>query len=184
MLQAIKRQHLFWNESIDKSFIDAVINKLDFLPENTELIIYLNSTGGMVAAEKVLIDLINANKSRIQLIVTGTISSAAFTLFYLSKCYRKIIPGIVGMYHGSSMELGINTLGQPSDQNSVAWKRMLLTDDKYDSEYICDYLEFTPAQKRKVMQGKDVYFNTEEMQKFLEISNTKNNEDQFRKNTK
>ena len=170
----MSKQILIWNNSIDFDFVNAVADKLNCLPEDGELDIYLSSTGGLVAAEKMLLDIIENRKKQIGIFCTALLHSAAFSLFFNAKCYRKIVPGIVGMYHSATLPINLNHHGNPAYHDGAAYKKLLMTDDKVEAEYMCDYLEMTPLQKKKVMGGYDVFFTTEEMQKFLEISNKKN----------
>jgi ATP-dependent protease ClpP protease subunit len=169
----MSKQIIVWNTAIDLSFVNAVVDKLNDASTKS-IVIYLSSSGGSVAAGKVLTDIINNRNIPIELIVTGILQSAAFSLFFNVNCGRKMIPGVIGMYHSASVPVDINHHGNPMYQEGVAYKKLLTTEDKAEAEYMCDYLEMTPLQKKKIMGGHDVFFTTAEMQKFLETSNKKN----------
>jgi len=182
--QAMNRKRLVWKEAINHDFVNAVADLLNDSGSNDKIYIYLSSTGGAVAAERILLDMIENSESEIHLIIVAEIYSSAFSLFFLAKCNKKILPGTVGMIHTSSAPIDINHHGNPTYHEGVAWRKQLQREEKLETQKLIDLLELTETQKKKIMKGDDVFFLADEMQKFLEISERKrfgNPMDRFKK---
>lgn len=169
----MKKRRIVWKGEISGELVNSVSDALNEVEEGTKIEIYLSSGGGEVIAKNMLLDMIENSEYEITLIIVGATYSAAFSLFFKAKCKKKILPGTVGMIHTSSAPIDLNHHGNPTYHEGVAWRKQLQHEERIETKNLIDLLEMTETQKKKIMKGDDVFFLTEEMQKFLEISERK-----------
>lgn len=159
------------NGKIDEILLDKFIEFMNCNQEG-DITIIINSGGGKSILATMLIDIININKDRISLVAAG-IYSAAFEIFYFSKCYKYIIEHSVGMYHlGYVVDISIAIDGKIKFDEDIN----IYNNFKLDKAHFVKTF-MTKTELRKFNKREDIYFTfkrlTEIFPKALIISNNK-----------
>lgn len=154
----------------DEMFTDLCRAVDDCIQKETSLRIYLNSPGGSVDSMIAIIDLINECHEAIELIGYGSLSSAAFNIFFAAKCKKQLLPYTEGMAHLPSSELRIDARGKVIGDDGMLACLKSVKDLKNLFFKLFKELNFTPEELKLINDGKDVYFNHKQM---LELLNGK-----------
>ena len=170
------RQNRIWKFCIDmiKVFYDTEINK-DTLERISEVIsnsndnieIYLCSIGGSEWCSSVIIDMINNNKDRIELIGYGYLLSAAFHIMMESKCKKRILDNTYGMYHQSVWDIEVSALNKPSNLLDKFRVEKIIKEYKIYYENKCKEWGLNEQELKKYKKGEDVYFSYERFQEII-----------------
>ena len=94
---------------------DLLVSISESISNNDNVKIYLNSTGGSEWCSGAIVDIINNNKDKVELIGFGYLLSAAFHIMVESKCKKRILDNTYGMYHQSIWDVEISALNKPSN---------------------------------------------------------------------
>lgn len=153
---------------IAEKFELPMINQtVEVLNQHKDIVIYFRSSGGHASVMHAMLDLIDRNKDRIELIGYGELFSCGFEFFFLANCQRKLLPGTIGMYHRSSAEISINSAGRPNFIEGQAMITYLKTFETERLKMVFDAIEMTPSEISKIKKGDDVYFQPARMQEML-----------------
>lgn len=131
----------------------------NLIPENNDLILYINSNGGSLEDAFALIEIMNKSKKKIKTVGLGSVCSSAFLIFasghkgerYISKsssvmCHQ-FSNGFDGKYHD---------IKSAAKENDMINQRMLSLLKS------CTGLD-TRTIKTKLIPPSDVWFTTEEL---------------------
>lgn len=161
-----KNQIIYITNEINE---DAVI---DFIDEYNKcniyepITIYINSPGGYVSHAAVIQDIIDSSLN-VTFIAVGEIFSAAFNLFFFSKCKNKIIlPETIGMIHFCWSTFNLDETGKPSSD----YDKFIITDMKANKNKTLEKLQtlgLNTKELTKVKNSKDCYFTTERLKELL-----------------
>lgn len=164
--------------NIDSSFtpesLDSFVSFVNALPKDENITIYLRSTGGYSWSMYVMLDIINSNPERFEIVASGEISSAAFQLFFTATCSRRIFNGTWGVYHQARIAVDINERATLHSNYDKAMGVYMRNYSKKESEFLMQYLEFTKEERRKVNRGEDLYLQYDRLNQMLETSVLKN----------
>ena len=150
---------------------DTVKNFATFLNENkpkkkSKIEILLNSNGGETEHSSAIIHMINERKGKIKITAYGRIYSAAFELYVLAKCEKKILPDTMGMYHRATTEINMTSGGNPKTSGDAAILKSLLADEKITKK-VCKLANISNKAKAAIFADEDVYFTYEELKEML-----------------
>jgi len=146
-------------------FIDAV-NQMDSNGES--MTIYINSGGGDYEAMEAMLDIINSNHTKYEIVGFGCLSSSAFELFFRAACQKDLIGGCRGMFHQAQATVQLGENGNSNFTNHVReYLEGYLTDVSIN---LCKDLKFTPNEIKKFKAGNDMYFSVDRMKEFLKIN--------------
>ena len=153
------------DENLTKEISECISNK-----DYDKVVIYLSSFGGSEWDAQVIIDMINENKDKVEVIGYGKLLSAAFLIFMDIKCKKRILDNSYGMFHQGNWSTDIRYNGNPS---SDFYKfRVKQTKSKIYPYYVdkCKEWGFNEQELKKYKKGEDVYFSYE---RFKELINHK-----------
>ena len=145
----------------------------DFINEaiirNRDVIIYLTTNGGSMNLSQNMIDVINRFPNSIKVIVTGYCYSAGLYIITNINCPVEIASATSGMCHFPYTEVNTKSL---KDEDSWDYFQM-----KTEKEFIEEYLKnikhiLTDREVEKIMDGKEVWLNTERMKSLIVKSNS------------
>lgn len=140
---------------------------------NTFKDIYIDCEGGLYSVFQVMLDIINSTPSKCQLIACGELHSAAFEMFYLAKCRKKIIPFTFGMYHLATDEIETDEKGKPKSGQAQAKLDNLKATKKFTLSF-CQKIGMNASEIKRIKNGEDVYFQTDRLNYFLKFTEQKN----------
>jgi ATP-dependent Clp protease protease subunit len=153
--------HFLTGNIDDNNTLDAIkwIMYENLIPENNDLILYINSNGGNLEDAFALIEIMNKSKKKIKTVGLGSVCSSAFLIFasghkgerYISKtssvmCHQ-FSSGFDGKYH---------------DIKSAAKENDLINQRMVTLLKNCTGLD-TRTIKTKLIPPSDVWFTTEEL---------------------
>ena len=133
---------------------------MDFCNNNGDekCTIVINSGGGKSTIATVILDMINSNSKKFTLVSAGCYS-AAFYIFYFSKCKRKLVHGSLGMHHKEYLKgICINSDRKPFyDSDKCEIKNLKSIDDSFSYKFL--------SKKEAKMYDKsyDIYFTFKRM---------------------
>jgi ATP-dependent protease ClpP protease subunit len=134
---------------------------------NSFLKIYINSEGGCISSEYILRDLIESYGHKTELIASGFIGSAAFSLFFMTKkVKKKILPTTEGMCHQVYRDGHILENNKVRQTAHVTASNEVLR--KSRTEELLQLIELNEAQLNKFDEGEDIYFTYPDLVKILE----------------
>lgn len=159
----LSKRFLYLNGEMNDEMIDSFLNFYNSLNSETdEMIIYLNSEGGLYCSAQIMLDIINHSKIKITLIAVEHIMSSAFLLFYLARCNKILMSNCYGCVHtiSSTFELrdkkfegDIVRLGEINDVNKKI-------------EH--DFKSFlTDEELKKFKDGEDIYLSSKRMKEIF-----------------
>lgn len=148
---------------IDNNMLIALIKAIGELKENDKLTIYFTCPeGGFTDVTRAVINLINNNKDRVDIVFYGELFSSGMVLFLYVECKILLLEDTRGMYHFGWQEMSINETGKPSGEYDIfSMKEM-----KKSKIRIIEFLSKTKMSDKEIAsikQGKDVYFSYERM---------------------
>jgi ATP-dependent protease ClpP protease subunit len=152
-------------------YLDTDVNEemkdkvLEALNEDWEIMFYLNSWGGKAQFANFIIDQINKNKDRVTLIATLQIASAAFRIFFLSKCKREILDDTEWLAHMGQQNIKMN--GKEEISNVDKWRIKEMMKEEFVQEKLLKNLWVSKRNRKLFMQWYDIYFNTKQLRKML-----------------
>jgi hypothetical protein len=113
-----------------------------------------------------ILDIVNRRKSKTTIIAYGCIASAAFELFFSSKCHKEIIGGCIGMYHQSKIDVTVNEKRKVCLEDRVRISHM----DTYmanRTKELCLALKMSKDEIAKIEEGEDLWFGVNRMNEFV-----------------
>ena len=84
---------------VNEEMVVTLAQKINELQEDEKLYWYLCSSGGETHIGLEIVDIVNRNKEKVELIASEYIHSTAFLIFFKSQCERNIIPFTTGIMH-------------------------------------------------------------------------------------
>lgn len=154
------------NGKIDDELVRNFITFFDVIPQDENILIYLSSQGGSETGSSILIDIINSAPERFEIFALKKIFSAAFDLFFLATCKRRIDSKTVGMCHLSYIQCEMMKMGLPYYDQDKAWLKGYPV-RKQEAQSMLNSLKVPLNQQKKILNGQDVYFQPAELSFFL-----------------
>lgn len=152
---------------IDQSFNKELIEKLTEALNSTDknITIYLKSSGGSVSVMECVLDIVNTNKDRIELVGFGSLESAAFLFFFLAECKKRILPNTIGHTHQQRLNIDVNEKLKPyylADEAEMERGKSI----KKDLDIFNKQIGLNKKELAKYKRGEDAYFQYD---RFLEL---------------
>jgi len=158
---------IYINGEVTDSLVEHFISCYNKADKNEHITIYINSVGGEIAHSALIIDIINKNADNISLVACGEIFSAAFEIFFFSKCNNKqLLEDCIGMAHYSWSTFALDEAGKVSSE----YEKFLLQEMKKNKIYtLKKFQEIGLTQKELgvIKRGKDCFFNRERLEELL-----------------
>jgi hypothetical protein len=154
------------NEPITKDAFEKIILSFNNLKEGERLDIYLCSVGGDVSAMEAIVDFLDTNVDRVRLIGYGELFSAAFEIFFKSKCDRTLLSGTMGMAHFTGVNVNFLDEKRPNkvdDKAYLQWSKI----EKAGYVKFCESLGFNAKELERIRKGEDVWFQYDRLASFL-----------------
>lgn len=161
----------------DRLQFETVSKLIDFFNENNDekVTIYLQSCGGEVRCTWLILDLIKSRKNNVKLVATHEISSAAFALFFLAECEREILPDTDGLWHSGSTSISLDHRKKGVYTIDEHVLKVMPKREKVNTLNICKLVGMDDKTIKKIMMGKDVWFDTEQLNQFLRYTQNDRN---------
>lgn len=134
--------------------------------EIKDLHIIIDSLGGDNSEIQNFIFLINSLEDNVTLIASSMIGSAAFEIFVLAECKKRILPFTGAMYHGLKSQIFFDHNGNPCDEHEK-YKFELLVSSKEITKNVCELSNMNDEEINLIMQGKDVYFTWDRLKEMF-----------------
>lgn len=160
---------LYINGDIDDTVVNTFFNDFNKVPPKEKIVIYISSIGGFDHQSITIIDLINNNKNRIELVASGFIYSAAFNIFFFSKCKRRLLPETVGMAHFAKQSFEIDETGKPLGE----YGRFMVKDFKRTKLITLDKLKqigLNTKELNDIRKSKECYLSYDRLKELLEYA--------------
>lgn len=166
-------KYLYINGGINNESIEKFITDFNSIDSTEHIKLYLSSDGGFDHYAYVIIDMINLNSSRIELIGSGFIYSAGFNIFFAANCNKRIIEGTKGMAHYASTEFTLDESGRPKFEQdkfimSEFKRNKLITINNYRK------IGLTEAELKKIRDNRECYFSYTRLNELLAYGKEKN----------
>lgn len=156
--------------AINQDAFGNVIKAYNSLPEDEKLDIYINSSGGDPESGDAIVDLINNNSHKTNLIAYGKICSACFDAFYKARCSKRILDGTIGMAHLARVEMENFTVTDSKETIEATVYKKWWAEDKKKRLKFYETLGLENKELLKIKKGGDVYF---QHNRLLELLNGK-----------
>lgn len=150
---------------VDENMRDIVTNTLN---EEWEVTFYLNSNGGRIQFARQIVDIINKDEDRVTLIATHEISSAAFRIFFFSKCKREILDDTEWLAHMGQIDLRMNWNWHISSTEN--WRVKEMKKEEKVQERLLKSLGVSKRNRKLFLKWYDIYFTTKQLRKMLSKS--------------
>lgn len=149
-------------DEVWQSMCDIVINAIN---EEWEITFYLNSEWWRAQYARCIVDAINKNKNRITLIATHQISSAAFRIFFQSKCKREILDDTEWLAHMGRLTVSMDWNKEINSTDKWRIEEIRKEEDK--QEKLLKSLWVSKRNRKLFLKWYDIYFNTKKLRKML-----------------
>jgi len=151
----------------DKLQVEPVDKLLSFLTStDDEIMLYIDTSGGLNTITEYLLYFLNLNKDRITLISGTEITSNGFWLFYYFKGKKIISDSTMALIHQSWKEVGSYEL---NDKNSTGYKDLQkikgLNRDRL--KVLEPFL--TKKEVKQYNNGQDIYMSADRLRKIFGI---------------
>lgn len=157
------KQFLYLNGEMNDDMTNSFLNFYNSLgSEIDEVVIYLNSEGGLYCSMQIMLDIINHSKVKITLIAVEHIMSCAFLLFYLARCNKILMNNCYGCVHtiSSSFELR----DKKFEGDIVRLNEINDINKKIEH----DFKSFlTNEELKKFKDGEDIYLSSKRMKEIF-----------------
>lgn len=150
----------------------AELNELNFTKKTQNKVQFmLNSLGGDLAESEAIIHLINQNKAALILTAFGSIQSAAFNIFFSTKCERIILPSTYGVLHKSRSDITIVEGGKLYSDHDKFHQLFMKKHLPENTDSFLNTLTLTPKELADFRKGKDVYLSPLRLTEILKEQN-------------
>ena len=156
---------IYLDTDVNEEMRDAVINGLS---EEWDVTFYLNSWGGKSQFAHFIIDQINKNKDRVTLIATLQVASAAFRIFFYSKCKREVLDDTEWLAHMWQMSVKMN--GEKDISSVDKWRIEEMMKEEIEQEKYLKVLWVSKKNRKLFLKWYDIYFGTKQLRKMLKKS--------------
>lgn len=163
---------LYINGNIDDTVVNTFFCEFNKLAIKENVTIYISSDGGFDHQSLAIIDLINKNASRIELVASGFILSAAFNIFFFIKCKRRLLPETVGMAHFCKQSFTFDETGKAQGE----YDNFMLKELKRNKALTLEKLKtigLSTKELNQVKKGKECYIGYARLQELLEYGKSK-----------
>lgn len=160
---------LYINGDIDDVIVNSFFAEFNKISIKEKITIYISSNGGYDHQSLAIIDLINNNANRIELVASGFIYSAAFNIFFFTKCKHRLLPETVGMAHYPKATFEINESGKATDEGG----RFMIKEFKRTKAITMNNLKqigLTTKELAEVRNSKECYLTYNRLIELLEYA--------------
>ena len=157
------KQFLYLNGEMNDNMVNSFLNFYNSLgSEIDEVVIYLNSEGGLYCSMQIMLDIINHSKIKITLIAVEHIISCAFMLFYFAKCDKILINNCYGCVHT------ISSMFELRDKNFEGDTIRLNEINDVNRKIERTFKSFlTSEELKKFKDGEDIYLSSKRMKEIF-----------------
>ena len=159
---------ILFDNKISKKTISKLIGSLELMfTEYDTVDLYFSSTGGDGFYCWLLIDYVNKNKEKINLVVYGNVFSAGVIFAAVAKCSKQFLPEIVLLIHKANIIDGnFKDIHKAHATSTWAIEKLNQTmNEEFLSHVICNLI---PEEVSLYANGEDVYIiDQERIQKIL-----------------
>lgn len=144
-----------------------VTSLLNFI-NHTEgkLVIGFNSNGGFQGLSRLIVDALNRNADRIELLAHTFVASAAFEIMWLFKGKKTISLGTGGMIHYGSLSVDMNDNCEVFYKSDKCYLKNVHHQKEWREQMAKEVL--TTKEFKKFKKGKDIYIGYERMKRIFE----------------
>jgi len=154
---------------IGEDSLKELVDGVNSLPDGDNLDFYLCSGGGEFPTMLTMLDILQSNKEKITLIGHSELASAAFSLFFLAECPKRLILGTIGMMHLAVTPIMVTEKGRMANVGKVQVKYMA-SFIRGMKETLCVKLKMTSKEIKEINRHEgEMWFSPERMQEFYEI---------------
>jgi hypothetical protein len=124
----------------------------------------IDSGGGNMHHARVIADIVNSEKDRF--VLTGiSLYSAAFYLFKIAQCKKKLAFGCIGMFHYPYIRMEITSNDRPYYNQDVTHR---LNDKETYKKHIREFVsEFMNEKELRQLEQDDVFFTYKRLKKIF-----------------
>lgn len=138
--------------------------------------VFLRSSGGCIEVAEAIEAILNEYAKTTLLIGYGYLESAAFSIFFRSKCPKSILPNCHGAYHQSKIRLHITSDGRPYNDEDDFMKIKVSKDLDEQKEALMKDINMPDWGQTLVRDKKNAFFSNQEMKDMLLASHNKFND--------
>ena len=150
---------------INSDMLKELSNGYNNLNPGETIHIFLSSEGGNVDCADAMSTLINRHAPVTTLTSYFRLESSAFDLFFRSKCYREVLPSVIGMIHlttwGGEIKEGLKSVPRTEFIKEQMRKSLPESIQFYKS------LGVTDAEIKRFRAGEEIYFGQDRLQRML-----------------
>jgi ATP-dependent protease ClpP protease subunit len=160
--------HHYIEGEINNETVQELMDVLNaVILNNSFLKVYINSGGGAVDCEYILRDLLESYAHKTEIIASGFIASAAFSLFFMTKkVKKKILPNTEGMVHLAVRKVEIFETNRLISPKHTKAANNVLRETRTNE--LLELVDLDKAQLTKFNNGEDIYFTFPDLVKILE----------------
>lgn len=158
---------IYFNDEINAFSVKTLLENIDKIDKDENIILYFCSTGGDVPDSYILIDYINRQAKRFELVCFWTMGSAAFHLLWKVNCKVTIGKDVTGQLH-----LFTNSLESRELVNKFSESNYLKDNvTKNDKEWIEDlkHCKLTKEEYNYILNGGMLYINSDRVKSIVSI---------------
>lgn len=157
------KQFLYLNGEMNDDMVNSFLNFYNSLnSETNEVMIYLNSEGGLYCSMQIMLDIINHSKVKITLIAVEHIISCAFLLFYFARCNKILMSNCYGCVHT------ISSMFELRDKKFEGDVVRLYEINDVNKKIEHNFKSFlTNEELKKFKDGEDIYLSSKRMKEIF-----------------
>ena len=157
------KQFLYLNGEMNDDMVNSFLNFYNSINSETdEVVIYLNSEGGLYCSMQIMLDIINHSKIKITLIAVEHIMSCAFLLFYFARCNKILMSNCYGCVHT------ISSMFELRDKKFEGDVVRLYEINDVNKKIEHNFKSFlTNEELKKFKDGEDIYLSSKRMKEIF-----------------
>jgi ATP-dependent protease ClpP protease subunit len=166
-LKITMRTYLTLDGVLNQEMVNKLITKVEALGNDNLLTIYFECSGGDIYSAMQMLDILNRESSRVTLVASNYIESAAVIVFFAATCFKTIIKGTWGMIHQASRSIEHNETGAVYDRHAKFHNR-IITQIAWLPLEIISRIKLTPEEKKLYDEGEEVLLSPERLAQIYE----------------
>lgn len=160
-----------YREPFEPELLQKVAEAINSDAEN--ITVYLSSTGGKISVMTALLEMVNSNKDRINLVAYDYIGSAAFVFFIKAECNKKALKNTIAMHHQTLTNVDLNEFKKPYYKSDEA-ELIRMKKEHEDSQEFNQQIGLTPNEIKRYNQNEHLYFQHDRLIELIENYNKNN----------
>ncbi len=161
-----------FEEEVVNGIIEDVESYINQEPDDLNIKMYIEGYGGQTKELFKMVHFINSINDVVnfELYANNCLQSASLLLFLMTKCYKEILPDTWGMTHNITRMLAGDKVNNRMLLDGFIKQEHL----DFINDRLYKFLDKCGVEEDKIEQvkeGKDVFFNTEELIELINASN-------------